>query len=75
MFIDSIVNDDVIFNQFFEIRNFLFIILLSMVIKFIKMIFYNVYTSFIENCRNLRRRFKTLKINSQNYKKLISLYI
>ena len=42
-----------------------------MMIKFAEMIFYNVYTSFIKNCRNSRRRFETfqVKINSRNCEK------
>ena len=75
MFINLIVNDNVIFNQFFEIRKFLFTILSSMIIKFVEMIFCDVYTNFIESCRDSRRYFKTLKINSRDCEKLTSLYV
>ena len=46
-----------------------------MMIKLAEMIFCNVYTNFIENCRDLQRRFETFKINSQNCKKSTSLYV
>ena len=46
-----------------------------MMIKLAEIIFCDVYTNFIENCRDSRRRFETFKINSQNCEKSVSLYI
>ena len=45
-----------------------------MMIRLAEMIFCDVYTNFIEGCRDSRRRFETLKINSRDCDKSASSY-
>ena len=44
-------------------------------IRLIEVIFCDIYTNFIESCRNSQRRFKALKINSRDCKELTSSYV
>ena len=45
-----------------------------MMIKLVEMIFYDVYTGFIESCRDSRQRSETFKINSRVCDELTSSY-
>ena len=45
-----------------------------MMVRLVEVIFCDVYTSFIESCRDSRRRFETFKVDSRDCDESTSLY-
>ena len=58
-----------------KFENFLLTILSSIMIKLAEIIFCDVYTNFIEDCRDSRQRFEAFKVNSRNCDELTLSYV